>query len=390
MLADAHGGARSTCCERECSIQRRHQKVVEETPSPALDAAQRARAAARRAWPRRAPRLRERGHGRVPARRRTARFYFLEMNTRLQVEHPVTEAVTGLDLVRLQIEIAAGRPLPFAQDGRVAPRPRARVPALRGGPGAATTCPRPGRILHLARARGPGRALRRGRRRGLRGHASTTTRCWPRSSPGAATARSRSSAWRRRCARTVVLGVATNLARLQAIVDAPAFRAGRAAHRLPRRAPRRASRGRRCPPPEALAAAAGRAAAASQPAGRRRAGRAGSLGRARRLAARRRAVMRLRLRRRRARASTSRRPQGIEVSVRRRGVRRRRRASGARHVRAARRRRAARRSTACATAPTSTSSGSGVAYRCDEEREGAAGGAARTRAAGSRRPCRAR
>jgi len=114
ILGDAHGNV-VHLGERECSIQRRHQKILEESPSPRVDAE--LREAMGQAALRLAGALHYRSAGTVEflLDDDTAEYFFLEVNTRLQVEHPVTEAVTGIDLVREQLRIAAGEPLGYGQ-----------------------------------------------------------------------------------------------------------------------------------------------------------------------------------------------------------------------------------------------------------------------------------
>jgi acetyl-CoA carboxylase biotin carboxylase subunit len=122
VMADAAGNV-VHLFERECSLQRRHQKIIEESPSTAVTPALRSRMGDAAVAIARAAGYRNAGTVEflVEGAGDSARFYFLEMNTRLQVEHPVTEQTTGVDLVRAQIAVAAGEPLPWTQ-AQLAPR----------------------------------------------------------------------------------------------------------------------------------------------------------------------------------------------------------------------------------------------------------------------------
>src|SRR5690625_2597223 len=113
VLADGQGNA-IHLGERDCSMQRRHQKVVEEAPAPGISDEQRAEIG--RVCTEACIRIGYRGAGTFEFLYEDGRFYFIEMNTRIQVEHPVTEMVTGIDLIREQLSIAAGRPLSIRQE----------------------------------------------------------------------------------------------------------------------------------------------------------------------------------------------------------------------------------------------------------------------------------
>jgi acetyl-CoA carboxylase biotin carboxylase subunit len=153
VLADRHGRT-VHLFERECSIQRRHQKIVEESPSPALDPALRAAMGETAVKAMKAAGYDNAGTVEFLLDR-DRRFYFLEVNARLQVEHPVTELVTGVDLVRQQILIAAGEPLGFAQESLVQ-RGHAIECRIYAEDPARNFLPSSGRILVLEEPKGPG------------------------------------------------------------------------------------------------------------------------------------------------------------------------------------------------------------------------------------------
>ncbi|MEN0130811.1 MAG: biotin carboxylase N-terminal domain-containing protein [Brevundimonas sp.] len=225
LLADAHGGV-VHLGERECSLQRRHQKVVEEAPSPLLDPATRARIGAAACDVARS--VGYLGAGTVEflvSDEDPTQFFFMEMNTRLQVEHPVTELVTGLDLVEWQLRVAAGEPLGFAQaDVRltghaVEARVYAEDPSRE-------FLPTTGTVLVLDEPSGDGVRVDSALRVGLEIGSTydpmlAKVVAW---GPDRAAALARLDA---ALARTTVLGVRTNVAFLRRLVGDDDVRAGR-------------------------------------------------------------------------------------------------------------------------------------------------------------------
>jgi acetyl-CoA/propionyl-CoA carboxylase biotin carboxyl carrier protein len=225
VIADGHGGV-IHLGERECSLQRRHQKVIEEAPSPLLDEDTRARIGAAACDTARS--VAYTGAGTVEfivSADRPDEFFFMEMNTRLQVEHPVTEMVTGLDLVELQVRAAAGEKLPIGQsdvrlDGHaVEARIYAEDPA--GG-----FLPTGGTVLRYREAHGPGVRIDSGLREGT----VVGTDYDPMLAKVIAHASDRADALRALDAAlrdSPILGVTTNVDFLRFLLADPDVRAGR-------------------------------------------------------------------------------------------------------------------------------------------------------------------
>ena len=152
VLADAHGAV-IHLGERDCSIQRRHQKLIEESPAPLVDAALRARIGEIAVEAARA--VGYRSAGTIEGLLQDGEYFFLEMNTRVQVEHCVTEQTTGIDIVREQIRIAAGEPLSVTQD-EVVLRGHAIECRINAEDAARNFAPAPGTITAYREPSGPG------------------------------------------------------------------------------------------------------------------------------------------------------------------------------------------------------------------------------------------
>ena len=222
IFADGHDRVVSLG-ERECSIQRRYQKIIEETPSPFITPAVREQLSALAV--KIAAACRYKGAGTVEFLvDRDQHYYFLEMNTRLQVEHPITELVTGLDLVAEQIRVASGEPLSFDQDD-IQPRGHAIECRIYAEDGFDSFAPSTGTVLELTAPSGMGVRLDHGIREGLEitpyydpilGKLCT----WGRTRPEAA----------RRMARALeelrIVGVRTTVPFCLAVMNHPAFAKG--------------------------------------------------------------------------------------------------------------------------------------------------------------------
>ncbi len=223
VAADVHGNV-VHLGERECSIQRRHQKVVEESPSPVVDAGLRERLGEAALAVTRAAGYHSVGTVEM-LMDEDGSFYFLEMNTRLQVEHPVTEMVYGVDLVREQIRIAMGLPLPWRQEDLL-PRGHAVECRVYAEDPSRNFAPSPGTIQHLTEPSGPGVRVDSGVLQG----GVVPLDYDPMLAKLVVWAESREAALerlRRALGEYRIDGIATTLPLFKALVDDPEFRAGR-------------------------------------------------------------------------------------------------------------------------------------------------------------------
>jgi 3-methylcrotonyl-CoA carboxylase alpha subunit len=222
VFADNHGQA-VHLFERECSVQRRHQKVIEESPSPALTPELRARMTT--AAVAMARTVEYRNAGTIEFLVDGPSFYFLEMNTRLQVEHPVTEQVTGLDLVRAQLLVASGEPLPWTQ-AQIAQRGHAIEARVYAEDPAQGFLPQAGRLSVYRAPHIPGVRVDSGVAEG----SEISVYYDPMLAKVIATAESRPLAINRLAAALRALdieGVRTNVPFLIRVLELPEFREGR-------------------------------------------------------------------------------------------------------------------------------------------------------------------
>jgi len=225
-MGDAHGNL-VHLFERECSVQRRHQKIVEESPSPSLAPPVRAAMGAAAVASARAAGYRNAGTVEflLEGEGDAARFYFLEMNTRLQVEHPVTEAVAGVDLVLAQLLVAAGERLPWSQDSLIQ-RGHAIECRIYAEDPANGFLPQAGPLRLYREPRGPGIRVDAGVVEGN----TITVNYDPLLAKLIVSAESRDAAIERAVAALreyAVLGIRTNIPFLIRLLGHPEFRAGR-------------------------------------------------------------------------------------------------------------------------------------------------------------------
>lgn len=223
VLADAHGNCLHLF-ERECSVQRRHQKIIEESPSPFLDAPLRAEMGAAAVAAARAVGYQNAGTIEFIVDPQRRSFYFLEMNTRLQVEHPITELVTGLDLVQWQMRIATGERLPFQQSD-LSQSGHAIECRLYAEDPANNFLPATGSLLRFVEPRGPGVRVDSGVASGD----EVTIHYDPMLAKLITWAEDRPAALRRMQAAlrgTILLGLTNNNQFLQDVLSHPEFAAG--------------------------------------------------------------------------------------------------------------------------------------------------------------------